>query len=149
MYQIPHFLLRAIFGARQPRSIVVLEVSMKRFVLGACLAFCVSGCASQILSSYVGGSIEEPILDYGPPVNVLELSDGRRAYQWRIAQSGVVPMSSPSTATVYGSGGYATAYGTTTTYVPYSQDCTYTLTATRQGNQWIVDGYRQPSLMCE
>lgn len=144
-----HCLLRASFVARLTHGTVVLEASMKRLVLVACLAFAGSGCASQILAPYVGRSIEEPILDYGPPVNVLDLSDGRRAYQWRATNSGVLPMSSPSTATVYGSGGYATAYGTTTTYVPYSQDCLYTLTATRQGGQWIVEGYRQPNLMCE
>jgi hypothetical protein len=113
------------------------------------MAIVLSGCASQIMESYVGKSVQEPILDYGPPVNVMQLEDGRRAYQWRLTQSGAVPVSSPSYATAYGSGGMVTAYGSTTTFVPYSQDCVYTLTAREQGGRWIVDGYRRPSLACE
>lgn len=113
------------------------------------LAAALSGCASQIMESYVGKSVKEPILDYGPPANVVELEDGRRAYQWRLTQSGAMPMSSPTYATVYAGGRVATAYGSTTTYVPYSQDCVYTLTARQQGGRWIVDGYRRPTLGCE
>lgn len=112
-------------------------------------AVLLTGCASQILDSYVGKSITEPILDYGPPTSVIDLSDGRRAFQWARTNSGVIPISTPTTTTIYGSGGYATAYGTSTTYVPYSNDCVYTLTATRSGNDWIVDGFRPPSLACE
>lgn len=113
------------------------------------LAFFLSGCASQILESYVGKSVTEPILDYGPPSNVLELANGKRAYQWAVTNSGVMPMSSPTTVTAYGSGGYATAYGTSTTYIPYSNDCIYTLFASQKGKDWIVEGFRRPTLDCE
>lgn len=109
----------------------------------------VAGCASQILESYVGKSITEPILDYGPPANVVELGDGKRAYQWAMTNSGVIPMTSPASATVYGSGGYATAYGTSTTYIPYSNDCIYTLIASQKGKDWVVDGFRRPTMGCE
>lgn len=122
---------------------------MQKVMMFFAAAFLLSGCASQIMQSYVGGSIQEPILDYGPPTNVLDLEDGRRAYQWRITSSGAMPVTSPTTATVYGSAGYATAYGTSTTYVPYSQECLYTLTAVQQGERWIVDGFRDPGFWCE
>lgn len=122
---------------------------MTRASLVMCAAVVLSGCASQIMESYVGRSIEEPILDYGPPANVMDLEDGRRAYQWRVNQSGAMPMTSPSYATVYSGGGFGTAYGSTTTYIPYSQNCVYTLTAAQQGGRWVVDGFRRPTLGCE
>lgn len=106
-------------------------------------------CASQILESYVGKSVTEPILDYGPPSSVVELPDGRRAFQWARTNSGVIPVTTPTTATVYGSGGYATAYATTTDYIPYSNDCVYTLIAVRSGADWVVESFRKPTLSCE
>ena len=121
---------------------------MRSFLL-LLLTFTVAGCASQILDSYVGKSIAEPILDYGPPTNILELGDGKRAYQWAMTNSGVIPMTSPASATVYGSGGYATAYGTSTSYIPYSNDCVYTLLASQKGKDWLVDGFRRPTMGCE
>lgn len=107
-----------------------------------------SGCATEIMQGYVGRSIQEPILDYGPPVNVVEMGEGRRAFQWQITDSGMIPMTSPTTASVYGSGGVTTVYAQSITYVPYSNECLYTLTATQQGDDYIVDGFRQPRLSC-
>jgi len=111
--------------------------------------FLVAGCASQVLQSYVGKSITEPILDYGPPSNIVELSDGKRAYQWARTNTGVIPVTTPTTTNVYGSGGFATAYSTTTNYVPYSNDCVYTLIAIKSGDDWIVESFRQPTFSCE
>lgn len=119
-----------------------------RFYFAFLLIVSLSGCATEILQSYVGKSITEPTLDYGPATNIVELGGGRRAYQWATTNSGVMPITSPTTTNIYGSGGYATAYTSSTTYVPYSNDCLYTLTATQKGSDWIVDGIRQPTLAC-
>lgn len=108
-----------------------------------------AGCASQIMEGYVGKSISEPMLDYGPPTSVIDLPDGTRGYQWSISSTGVTPIATPTTTTVYGSGGYAVATGSETTYLPWDQTCLYTLLAAQSGNDWVVTGYRQPSLMCE
>ncbi|WP_087207644.1 hypothetical protein [Yoonia vestfoldensis] len=120
---------------------------MKNFVLGALVIL--AGCASAILESYVGKSITEPMLDYGRPTNVFDLGPDRRAFQWQMNTSGVIPMTTPTTSNIYGSGGWATITTNTTTYTPYSQSCLYTLTATRSGDDWIVDGFREPTFMCE
>lgn len=101
------------------------------------------------MSEYIGKPIEEPILDYGPPANIIELSDGRRGYQWRMQNSGVMPITTPTTSTIYAGGDVATVYSQTTNYAPYSTNCVYTLTAKKQGNTYVVDGFRQPSLACE
>lgn len=117
--------------------------------LAVIVVLALAGCASQIMSGYVGKSVNEPIMDYGPPANVIQISASERAYQWAMRKSGVVPLSTPSMATVYGTGGYATVMGQSTTYIPYSHDCLYTLTAKQVGSDWIVDGYREPRLGCE
>ncbi|ATG42635.1 hypothetical protein PhaeoP30_00754 [Phaeobacter inhibens] len=122
---------------------------MKKLILALFAAAAISGCASQVMQSYVGKSITEPILDYGPPINTVDLPDGQRAFQWSITQSGVIPITSNNTATVYSGGTSATAIGTSTTYAPYSTPCVYTLTAKKNGKDWIVTGYRQPSVWCE
>ncbi|WP_414897841.1 hypothetical protein [Rhodovulum sp. YEN HP10] len=113
-----------------------------------CLVF-LTGCASQIMKGYVGKPVTEAMLDYGAPSNVMTLEDGRRAYQWTIQNTGTVAVPTTSTATVYGAGGTATAFGQSTSYVPYSEKCVYTLTASQQGEAWIVDGFRKPRLACE
>lgn len=120
---------------------------MRSILLG--VAVLLSGCASQVMESYVGKSIKEPILDYGPPINVVDLGANRQAFQWRIDSSGVIPMTTPSTATIAGTGGFATMQTTSTTYLPYSNSCVYTLTATKNGSDYIVDGYRKPRFECE
>ncbi|MEQ9345615.1 MAG: hypothetical protein RIG26_04135 [Thalassospira sp.] len=104
---------------------------MKNFAVFAFLLL--AGCTGQIMKGYIGKSIQEPILDYGPPINVIELGDDRRAYQWNIVTGGVVPVSGPST----------------TTYVPYSDSCVHTLTAKKSGDTYIVDGHRQTHAFCE
>lgn len=119
---------------------------MKRLVLACFVAL--SGCATAIMDGYVGKSISEPILDYGPPANALDLPDGRRAFQWAVNSSGVIPVTNYDSATVYGSGGYGVVSGTSTSYVPYSNQCVYTLYAKPQGEDWIVTGYRQPNFSC-
>lgn len=113
------------------------------------MAAALSGCASQILEGYVGKSISEPMMDMGRPENVIELSENRRAYQWRETNSDVIPITTPSTATIAGPGGWTSVTTTHTGYIPYTTDCLYTVTATKAGNDWIVDGFRKPSLECE
>jgi hypothetical protein len=118
-------------------------------VSGLLVACFLAACASDVMQSYVGKSINEPMLDYGRPTDVLDLGDGRRAFQWAINSSGYMPITSPSYGTIYGSNGWASITTNSTSYVPYSQDCHYTLTAKQSGNDWIVDGFRKPSTMCE
>ena len=108
----------------------------------------VSACATQIMQGYVGKPIVEPMLDYGRPTAVFDIGQNRRAFQWEITSSGAIPITTPSTSNIYGAGGWATVTTNTTTYSPYTQTCRYTLTATRSGDDWIVDGYREPTMMC-
>jgi len=113
-----------------------------------CLVF-LTGCASQIMESYVGQPVTEAMLDYGAPSNVMTLEDGRRAYQWTINKSRTVAVPTTSTTTVRGPSGTASVHGRSMTHVPRSQTCVYTLTSAQRGGQWIVDGFRKPRSACK
>ena len=126
-------------------------VDMKTRFVATVLAMLVllTACASEVMGTYIGKSISEPMMDYGRPTNVYDLEGNRRAFQWIMNQSGTYPITTPSYGTIYGTGGWATVTTSSTTYVPYSQTCAYTLTATKSGDDWIVDGFRKPTLGCE
>lgn len=108
-----------------------------------------AGCADTVWQGYAGQDIQSVVLDQGPPANVEQLSDGRRAYQWTIEYTGTRPVVSNTTTNVQSDvAGSTTANSTTTTYVPYTQRCLYTLIAAPQGNRWIVEGMRNSSPTC-
>lgn len=108
-----------------------------------------AACASQIMEGYVGKSITEPMLDYGRPTTVFNLPDGRRAFQWSITSSGAIPVTNTTNANVYGTTGWANVTTTSTSYQPFEQTCLYTLFGEAQGDDWIVTGFRQPTVWCE
>jgi hypothetical protein len=118
-----------------------------------------SGCASQILKSYVGKDIKEAILDYGPPINVLELSKTQKAFQWADTSSYTIPTTvnthgnSFGNATAYGNTAYGSGtYSGTTTITggqTYQNTCIYTLIADKKDKYWIVTSFRKPSFGCE
>jgi hypothetical protein len=123
---------------------------MKVKFLGAVFAFFLVGCTSsvEVMQSYIGQPIELVMLQNGPPVNVFELGPNRRAFQWQVNRTGSYQVSSPTTAVVYTGSGVATVMGQTTSNVPYSRTCLYTLSATSRQGRWIVDGYQQPAANC-
>jgi len=106
------------------------------------------GCAADIMAGYIGKPIEAAQIDYGPQSNIIEMQDGRRAYQWNRNSSGIMPITNYNSGTAYGAGGFVNTNGSSTSYVPYERNCLYTLFATKQGSTWIVTGFNEPSLMC-
>ena len=125
-------------------------IPMKKPLIGAIFVVgLLAACASAILESYVGKSITEPMLDYGRPTAAFDLPNGTRAFQWKVNDSGVIPISNTSNSQIYGAGGWANVTTTTTEYTPYSQTCLYTLLAKPNGSDWTVVGFRKPSLVCE
>lgn len=115
-------------------------------VVAAAMAF-LSGCASDMMKSYIGQPVESVIIDYGPPIAVLELGQGERAYQWRKISTNVV---SGSTSGETRDTRHGTRYEETTTpgYVQ-EQECFYTFYARSSGGRWFVTNFRQPKLECE
>lgn len=117
---------------------------MKRIVVLAATLLVLAGCASEIMKGYVGRDITDVVLDYGPPSNVVELPDGRTAFQW----SRTTSYTAPTTTNIYGYGNYASAttYGGGTSY----SECLYTLFAKpNPQNSFTVVGFKEPDFWCE
>lgn len=119
---------------------------MKKLLIVVCLF--VAGCASQVMEGFVGKDITEVQLQYGPPINAIDMPDGRKAFQWRFDSTTMMPMTTNYTA--YGSGnivsGTAYSYGGGVFTTP----CFYTLFARPNSNKsYTVVGFQKPSLECE
>lgn len=107
-----------------------------------------SACASDIMGSMVGQDVTQVMAKYGPPVNSFDTPDGRKAFQWRMENSIIMPTT--TTANVYGFGNYATGTATTTGGYLGNQVCFYTLYAQpAPGGRMTVVGFEPPNAMCE
>lgn len=110
-----------------------------------------SGCATDIMQSYVGRSPEAVMARYGPPDNVFDMPDGRRAFQW------VQVTQSTSTATEESRtrwddrrhGRERVTTRQTTPAVSETHKCYYTLYATLSPeNIWIFNSFEEPEFGC-
>lgn len=110
------------------------------------------GCATNIMQSYIGLDVRQVAVKRGPPASVMDMGDGRRAFQWAIQESVFVP----ATTTTYGS---ANIYGNTATFNQTSSTvgggttnwtCHYTLYGrwSEQQQGWIVESFEKPSWDC-
>lgn len=117
---------------------------MRLVVLLAATLFAAS-CASTEMRPYLGQPIEEVLLRYGAPEQVITMTDGRRAYQFRWGGGvAIIPGSSVSTGTTLGG---VTTVNTTSTpsAVVNSRGCIMTFfAADAGGGRYIVDEIRPP-----
>lgn len=129
---------------------------MNKYILLALCAL-LSGCASQIMKTYVGKTVADAVMDYGPPVAAFDMDQTRRAFIWTMNNSYTVPGSTTTTGNlnVIGSTGF---YSATTIASPpqtFNQQCNYTIFAERipgapEGPAgWRIVDFRKPNLMCE
>lgn len=127
---------------------------MQKLVLAA-VVWALCGCAADIMKDFVGKDISTVIAQRGPPSASFDMPDGRKAFQWTIDSSYVMP----TYTTVTGSG-YGTAYGntlvtnSTATAMTsgggmLSQRCFYTLYGQKnQSNSYTVVGFEPPIPAC-
>jgi hypothetical protein len=128
---------------------------MKKLMLAGLLAFAlgVSACASQIMSRYVGQTLQEAMIDYGPPANAFDMPDGSRAFQWVMTSTYVMPTTVTNSGSVTPIGN--TAIWSQQTQItggqPISSACAYTMIARwdEMQNAWVFTEYRRPRMMCE
>lgn len=125
--------------------------------IAACLAL--AGCASSIMQTYVGKTVQEAALDYGPPFSVMDMADGQRAFQWKMSQNIFTPTTSTTygTANVYAPPGaaFGTINSTSTTITTPGQsssfDCFYTMFGRWDDGRsaWVLTGFQKPRFMCQ
>ena len=106
------------------------------FLLVLFVAACSFGRLEAGLPLLKGRNIETAIQYLGIPDAQMEIA-GRDVFVWNNAYSvnSVTPVTSYSNATAYGYGGMATAYGTSTAYVPetHNYSCTIKAIADKEG----------------
>ncbi|OJW28717.1 MAG: hypothetical protein BGO51_19845 [Rhodospirillales bacterium 69-11] len=113
------------------------------------IALLLAACAADTMRSYVGQDIRNVTLEYGPPINQLDLGDGARAYQWRKVSVSTTPPSAVTTTDKDKKGRKVQ----TTQYSGGTQSvttCLYTF-YTRWDEAraaWIVTGFKEPSFDC-
>lgn len=108
-----------------------------------------AGCVSTEMRRYVGSDISEVMIAYGQPAQIIELPDGRRAYQFRSETATLVtPGRASSTVTAYGNVATVQTVATPATAVPIG-GCLLTFIAAPSGNSWTVTEIRVPrQLVC-
>jgi len=69
-----------------------------RFALAASVATALLvGCVADTMRSYVGQDIRAVELNYGPPINQIDLGNGTRAFQWSKVSVDTTPVSAVTT----------------------------------------------------
>lgn len=128
-----------------------------------------TACASGIMQGYIGKNIEEAILDYGPPSNIIDLSDGRRAYQ--LVRGKLTTLPSFSRTSTYGNSstsitgqakgdrfnansntsGSSISSTSNSGSMTVEGRCVYTLIAAfyKDKKAWIIEEFRKPDFLCE
>jgi len=102
-----------------------------------------------MMEGYLGKPIEEAQLEFGPPIQVLDMPDGRRAFQFRYGGGPVVvPGYSNTTVTSYGNTATVNSYGSPGG-VLYTEGCILTFFAVKEGAAWVVRDMKVPGgLVC-
>lgn len=126
---------------------------MTRSIITVLFLTVLSACVSTYMKQYIGKNVEELVLTEGPAINVFDLSDGRRAFQYRIGGGTyTIPGSASTTATSYaiGSSVYTTVNTISSPASTISTPgCIVSYIAAWDGSAWIVRDIRYPDrLVC-
>jgi hypothetical protein len=122
-----------------------------RVALTVMLGFSLTGCATDIMRGYIGRTPQDVMARYGPPDNVFDMPDGRRAYQWLEVSESTSPGSEQTrTRWVEKRDGRRERVTTTEISPPVSErkKCYYTMYAHRDRGDWIFDSFQQPEFGC-
>lgn len=122
---------------------------MIRAVAAISAALALAGCVSTQMESFVGRPIQEAMLRYGSPENIVDMPDGARAFQFRYGGGPViVPGTTHSTVTTFGNMATVNTTGTPGAVIQ-TRGCLLTFIARQEGQVWIVREIRPPSdLVC-
>lgn len=112
-----------------------------------------SACATDIMRGYVGREPEAVMARYGPPDNVFDMQDGRRAYQWVEISEATSAGSEETRTRLKRRGRHGAMERVTTTQInPASSQtkrCFYTMYAHRDAGRWIFQDFERPEFGCQ
>jgi hypothetical protein len=125
------------------------DLNMKLSLSLCFVLMILAGCAADTMRKYVGQDIRAVELDYGPPINQIDLGGGTRAYQWQKISVDTTPATAVTTTDKDQKGRKTTS----TQFVGGDQTvntCLYTFITAwdPRRNGWVVTGFREPSFDC-
>jgi hypothetical protein len=126
---------------------------MKKTGFAILVALALSACATSIMRDFVGEPVQRVMVRYGSPANAFDMPDGRRAFQWVMGSSYTPPayVSQTGNATAIGNTVWWTQNSQISGGQPIHSECTYTMYGrwNETQNAWIIEGFEQPSFMCQ
>lgn len=129
----------------------MLNTKPLRMGLTVAFVLTLAGCATDIMRGYIGRTPQEVMARYGPPDNVFDMPDGRRAYQWLEISETTSPGSEETrTRWVEKRDGRRERVTTTEISPPVNErkKCYYTMYAHRDRGDWIFDSFERPEFGC-
>jgi len=127
---------------------------MKKHQLFLCLVvIAFTGCASQVMKSYIGRPVTDVMLDQGMPSGAFDLNSEIRAFVWTKNSTSYFPGYSTTSGTTVGNQIFLNTYSSPG-YVA-TNSCNYVLYARRNHLPqdgpagWTVSGFKEPSFLCE
>lgn len=101
-------------------------------------ALSLAGCVSAGMKTLVGEPIQAAQLRYGPPAQVIDMPDGRRAYQFKTGGGSVMlPSTSTTTVSPVGAGIVATTTGSPGG-IAQLPGCYLTFMAAQENGAWVI-----------
>ena len=115
-----------------------------RKAMALMLAVSLAGCVSTQLKRMVGLPVQEAAIEYGLPVAVFDMPDGRRVFQFSDDKTFQTPMQANTTASTYGN--VYTSNTTITGGYPATIKCTHTFYTEWDEAQgaWMVTDFKMP-----
>jgi hypothetical protein len=127
--------------------------AIRKVLVVSVLLAAASGCVSTHMRGFMERDIRDVIVRSGPPINALDMGDGRRAFQFHWG-GGAVVVPQTTTATMTTTDGvsvWLSRASITTPAVFVSEGCiiTYFARWNEERNGWIVVDYTYPKrLVC-
>lgn len=112
------------------------------------IASAIVGCAAQQYPDFTGQSINDVILQYGPPDTVLDLDDSRRVYQWEEIDRETRSRVQYEVGVSDGPISISTVFNAGPEIVIREDTCLRTVFARRSGQEWFVDEIHRTEKTC-
>lgn len=126
---------------------------MMKWIALTALALVTAGCASTAMKGFVGQSLQQAMVRYGPPSNAFDMGDGRRAFQWATDSTITMPTTVQNSGTVIPIGNSATwtQHTTISGGQPITSHCVYTFYGrwSETADTWMIEGFEKPPYACE
>ena len=127
-------------------------IELRKIIVYLGIVLFVTGCVSSHMKQYIGKDISYVMIDSGKPVNVFDMPNGLKAYQFYWGGGDfVVPQTTTTQGSINSFGQFSSTTTTTPGGVYSSKGCliTYFTKEDKKTKRWIVVDISYPNnLVC-